>query len=206
MCDFTNVERLFIKGLKQNDNGEWYLKFQFANVQHKPQSITNNLLNYLKEKNINVIHIAELNVNIKSIEKFNHFGVFKGIHFIIDNFTARGNDGTAIKLDVDEANETVKIIETIRGHYEYNEGDDKTIVDVKQYSLDIDDKCLTSIGNNSLALFIYYNNFKPSENDTIYQAHKYLAKKVEFDSKLYSGNSVLFNNCIINGNKFVKAN
>jgi len=206
MCAFTCVERLFIKGLKQNDNGQWYVKFSFMNVQHKPQSITDNLLNYLKENNINEIHIAELTSNIMDVEKFNYFKVFKGIHFIVDNFKARGNDGTAIMIDVNEVNETVKIFETIKEHYEYNEGNDRTTIDIKQYSLDIDNECLTGKEGNMMAWFIYYNNNKPSENDKFYQAHKYLAKKVEFDSKLYSGNSVCFNRCIINGDKFVKTN
>ena len=200
---FTENEKKFIKSLKQNKEGKWYLeKFVFKNVEMHPESITDNLLNYLKNNNCLEIHIPILRSSYKDTEKFKFLKVFKGIRFIIDDFRARANDQTAIKLEINEENGivNVNVVETIKPHYEYNNGKDKTIIDVVQYSLDNDDKCLTVIGEDSVALLIHYNN-PTSKKDKFYNEHPYFGNKVKFSSKLYSGNNEEFNNCIMKEEK-----
>ena len=200
---FTGNEKNFIKCLKQNKEGKWYLeKFVFKNVEMHPESITDNLLNYLKNNNCLEIHIPILRSSYKDTEKFKFLKVFKGIRFIIDDFRARANDQTAIKLEINEENGivNVNVVETIKPHYEYNNGKDKTIIDVVQYSLDNDDKCLTVIGEDSVALLIHYNN-PTSKKDKFYNEHPYFGNKVKFSSKLYSGNNEEFNNCIMKEEK-----
>ena len=197
---FTKFEKQFINCLKQNE-GKWYLvKFVFRNIELHPEAITDNLLNYLKDNNCSEIHIPTLRSIYKDTEKFEFLKVFKGIRFIIDDFRARGNDKTAIKLEIDKEHGIVNIVETIKPHYEYNDGNDKTIIDVVQYSLDVDDECLTVIGENSFALLIHYND-PTSKKDEFYQNHTYFGNKVKFNSKLYSGNSEVFNKCIMKEEK-----
>ena len=102
---FTGNEKNFIKCLKQNKEGKWYLeKFVFKNVEMHPESITDNLLNYLKNNNCLEIHIPILRSSYKDTEKFKFLKVFKGIRFIIDDFRARANDQTAIKLEINDFN------------------------------------------------------------------------------------------------------